>query len=63
MALVMTKWDTHGPVNADDPAREEQRALAFLNTRPQFRQLYHALLQAGRPDRVRVVETASNDQG
>src|SRR5438477_186315 len=54
LALVLTKWDTQGPLDADDPAEEEQRALAFLNTRPSFRQLYHALLQAGRSDRIRL---------
>jgi hypothetical protein len=54
LALVLTKWDTQGPLAAADPEREEQRALAFLTARPEFRQLYHALLQAGHPDRVKV---------
>src|SRR5215471_3718933 len=41
LALVLTKWDTQGPLAAADPEREEQRALAFLTARPEFRQLYH----------------------
>src|SRR5262245_35300078 len=51
LALVLTKWDTQGPINPDDPDHERERALEFLNARPAFRQLHHALLQAGRPDR------------
>src|SRR5262245_1886727 len=54
LGLVLTKWDTQGPVAAGAPEGEEQRAQAWLCERPEFRQLFHALQHAGHPDRVKV---------
>ncbi|HKB34864.1 MAG TPA: hypothetical protein VKD72_00325, partial [Gemmataceae bacterium] len=54
LGLVLTKWDTQGPIAAAAPDGEEQRAHAWLSERPEFRQLFHALQHAGHPDRVKV---------
>src|SRR6266542_2023200 len=54
LGLVLTKWDTQGPIAAAAPDGEEQRAHAWLSERPEFRQLFHALHHAGHPDRVKV---------
>ena len=54
LGLVLTKWDTQGPITAAAPDGEEQRAHAWLSERPEFRQLLHALQHAGHPDRVKV---------
>jgi hypothetical protein len=59
LGLVLTKWDALGPVSPSAPAREDARAHSFLNARAEFRQLYHALLQAGHPDRVKVFPVSS----
>ena len=51
LALLLTKWDVHGEIS-DDPAQEEQKALAFLESHPVFQQIAYKLKQAG--DRVKV---------
>ena len=51
LGMVLTKWDTQGPIS-EDFLHEKQRALAFLETHPVFKQLAQQLRESG--DRVEV---------
>jgi hypothetical protein len=51
LALLLTKWDAQGEPS-HDPARERQRAMQYLQSRPALKQIADALQNCG--DRVGV---------
>lgn len=51
LALLLTKWDVQGPIS-DDPAQEEQRARAYLQSESVFHQIAEKIARAG--ERVKV---------
>ncbi len=51
LAILLTKWDVQGQLS-DDPAHEDERALAYLRSHSVFRQLVTKIEAAG--DRVKV---------
>jgi hypothetical protein len=60
LGLVLTKWDSHGPISPDD-AHEEARARDYLRDQPVFGQVWRKLAEGGERVKVFPVSAFGNE--